>query len=226
MFTEANRSERTMGEKPTTRRFLFDQSFDAAAVRVPERKPVTLKPEQVDALKQESFDDGFAAGHKVGAEEQLSQLMTTLEALGGRVEGLMQARDAMYRALEVETRAAILAIACRMLPAFVAQHGTGEIEALFAQALASMVKEPRLVVRVHEQQCELLNERFLALAAVQAYAGRVVVMADETIKLGDCRIEWAEGGIERRIEGTWNAIEQIVMPETVQETYPNQDQPL
>ncbi len=56
-----------MAESPPTRKFMFNKSFDmgsAAPTRAAERKPVTLNPDQFDALKKESYDAGVAAGQK------------------------------------------------------------------------------------------------------------------------------------------------------------------
>jgi flagellar assembly protein FliH len=75
-----------------------------------------------------------------------------------------------------------------------------------------MVHEPRLVVRVNEAQFDVLNDKISALAGQKAYAGKVVVLADAEIAAGDCRIEWADGGMERNTATMMQKIEKAVAP--------------
>src|SRR5579863_5843784 len=81
----------SMTELPSIRKFLFDHSFDQmadAASRDPARKPMLMKPEQIDALKKESYDSGFAEGKKAGADEQTSQLANVLTRLDERLTNM------------------------------------------------------------------------------------------------------------------------------------------
>jgi len=76
-----------MADNPSVRKFMFDTSFDSAVDQraAPERKPVTLKPEQIDALKKEAWDEGFAAGQKASGDEKQHQLMVTLAQMESRM---------------------------------------------------------------------------------------------------------------------------------------------
>ena len=174
-----------MADTPPVRKFLFDKSFDgltgAHPAAAPERKPVTLKPEQVDALKKEAWDSGFAAGQKVVAEEQSRRLAATLAQIENRMGQLIDNFQAVIKEQEAQTRRAVLAIARKILPAFVSRHGLEEIEPLLAGAIGDMLREPRLVVRVHESQFDMINAQINEITAQKAYAGKVVMLADATI---------------------------------------------
>ena len=67
-------------------------------------------------------------------------------------------------------------------------------------------------MRIHESQFDQVNARIQETVARKAYAGKVVMLADEAIMPGDCRIEWADGGIERNAETTWKDVEQVIVP--------------
>lgn len=196
------------------RKYLFDRSFDdiAAAQRAQERKPVLMKPEQIDALKTEAHDKGFAMGKDAGRDEQTAKLTAVMATVGKNVEGLMKGIDALIAEQETHTRKLVLSIAKKILPDFTARHGLQEIEALLDGAVRDMSREPRLVVRVHETQAEAVTAQVEAIATQRAYTGKVVVLADAGVAAGDCRIEWADGGIERNTQTTMDAIEQTVLP--------------
>jgi flagellar assembly protein FliH len=200
------------GEAP--RKFMFDRSFDDATVvhRAQERKPVLMKPEQIDALRKEGFDAGFDAGKQADKDEQMVRLSLLMTLIEENITAVVARLDQMAREQEVNARHLVLAIAKKLLPTFTAQNGMQEIEALLAETLREMVREPRLVVRVHEGQFDIINERIQAIAVQRAYPGKVIVLADDDVAAGDCRVEWADGGVERNTQATWRAVEQTIIP--------------
>ncbi len=92
MFTDPTaRLDATDPETAAVRKFMFERSFDDASVshRAPERKPVLMKPEQIDALKKESFDAGVESGHKAGKDEQSAQLAALISTLDVNITKLI-----------------------------------------------------------------------------------------------------------------------------------------
>ncbi|MFY9288563.1 MAG: FliH/SctL family protein [Alphaproteobacteria bacterium] len=210
----------SMAETPSHRKFMFDRSFDGltAAQRGPApRAPVTLKPEQVDALKKEAYDAGYIAGQKAAAEQHAQGIQLSLNQLDSKISHLLQNFQDVQKEQDVQMRAAVLAIAKKLLPDLTAKHGLTEIQALLNDAIAEMVHEPRLVVRIHESEFDAVNTKIHEITVQKAYAGKVVVLADAEIAQGDCRVEWADGGIERNVQDSWQTIEQVVAPGNAQD---------
>ncbi len=202
-------------DPPVVKKFLFDRSFDGAKVvhRAVERLPVLLKPEQIDALKQESYDQGFAAGQKAGHDAQtaeqngvLAALTAALETLGGQMDALRTERDR-------DTRALAVTMVRKLMPVLMEREGVEEIEALLAATLRDMAREPRLVVRTTPSQFDAVEERIKTLTAQLGYGGQVILLADKEVAKGDCRIEWADGGVVRDTQTTVQSIEQTLLVE-------------
>ncbi len=105
-----------------------------------------------------------------------------------------------------------LSIVRKMMPDLAATTGMQEIEAMLSAAIAEMLHEPRLVVRVNESEFDSVNTKVQDIATQKAYAGKVVVLADAQIAAGDCRVEWADGGMERNTATTWTDVEAVVAP--------------
>jgi flagellar assembly protein FliH len=51
------------------------------------------------------------------------------------------------------------------------------------------------VVRINDSLYEAAHARIEALAKQSGFAGRLVILAEPDIATGDCRIEWADGGV-------------------------------
>jgi flagellar assembly protein FliH len=194
---------------------MFEHSFDGLAAgraAPPERKPVTLKPEQYDALKQESYDAGFGAGRQAGLDHQAAQVSALFTEVRGRLDLLLQEGPERQRQYEAFVREVAAAAVRKILPSFAAKQGMDEINALLAEAIGEMLNEPRLVVRVNEGEFDAVNAAVEKITAQAAYAGKVVLLADPEVASGDCRIEWADGGMERNTATTLDSIERLINP--------------
>ena len=216
MSTELKSPPATTTVEAPIRKFMFERSFDhdnGSRAQVRERRPVTLSPEQFDALKKEAYDAGFAVAKKASSEDQAQHLNVAVDRIGNHIGLLLQQTEAERQEKETRVREAVLAIARKVLPDFNKRHGLQEIEAVVAGIIGEMASEPRLVVRVNEAQFDQLNESLKAATEKQGFAGKVVLLADAQIGPDDCRIEWADGGIERNLQALWKNIGHAIAPD-------------
>jgi len=51
------------------------------------------------------------------------------------------------------------------------------------------------VVRINDSLYEAARERIERLAKQSGFQGRLVILAEPDIETGDCKIEWADGGV-------------------------------
>ncbi len=223
MYTETpapkTTKENAQTHKPQGRKFMFDVSFDNDAPRAaPERRPVLMKPEQMDQFAKENFDIGFAEGHKVGHEEQTRQLITTMNKIETRLSELIAQMAIIADAQFKQAREIAMAVVAKILPATARQNGLGEISQLIEQSLRDMLHEPRLVVRVNDSEFEAINIKIEEISARHAYSGKIVLLADTGIARGDCRIEWADGGVERNQSSVLQAVSGFINPDGIQQT--------
>ena len=100
-----------------------------------------------------------------------------------------------------------LAVARKIVPVLLDQQPLVEIEALLRESLSLLINEPRIVVRVPDALAESLGRRIDEVAQSCGFAGRVVLLPDTELSGADCRMEWADGGVERDTEKTWRDIE-------------------
>ena len=58
-----------------------------------------------------------------------------------------------------------------------------------------LVSTPHLVVRINDSLYEAAREQIERLAKQSGFEGRMVILAEPEIEAGDCKIEWADGGV-------------------------------
>jgi len=77
----------------------------------------------------------------------------------------------------------------------VAAEPLGEIVALVKDCFSHLVATPHLVVRINDELYDSAREKIERLAKQSGFEGRLVILAEPEIATGDCRIEWADGGV-------------------------------
>jgi flagellar assembly protein FliH len=66
-------------------------------------------------------------------------------------------------------------------------------------------------VRCHPDIADAVRERALARIANSGFTGRLVVLGDPELTIGDGRIEWADGGVVRDTAALAAGIEQRIV---------------
>lgn len=202
-----------MTEVNQPRKYLFDLAFDgeegAALPEMDKPKP-TYSEEQLEAAKKEAYESGLAAGKKAqlaAQEQQIAALLAKVEKQAGAL--IQESTDVWARQI-TQLHEVAFVIARKILPSYVAHHGMDEIEALIDRVLSDMSREPRLVIRIAEASFDDASAKINALAANQAFAGKLVLLSDPDLGVSDCRVEWADGGIERDTKAIWEEIDRIM----------------
>lgn len=179
-------------------KFLFDVDFGAGAA--PEKTQALSLAAHEAALKEaraQGYREGFAAAQAEARSEAQRSTTTSLERLASGLAALgPQLRDIEGR-LEADAVEVAVAIAKKLVPTLIEREPLGEIMALVAGCLAHLTNAPHVVVRVNVAVYPEARERLEALVRTHGFDGRLVVLAEPDIRPGDCRVEWADGGMVR-----------------------------
>jgi flagellar assembly protein FliH len=143
------------------------------------------------------FAEGYAAGEQGVTAKAAKQLSAAATALGERVAAIAASLDDNRKSTLAEAVELAASIARKLASSLVATHPTAEIEALVAECLASLENVPHLVIRCHTELADAVRELATDRIAASGFAGRLVVMGDPEIAIGDCRLEWVDGGLVR-----------------------------
>jgi flagellar assembly protein FliH len=102
------------------------------------------------------------------------------------------------------------AVARKLAPELIAAEPVAEIEALARSCFRQLIAAPHVVVRIAEPIYEVAHQRLEEIARLAGLEGRLVVLAEPGMAVGDCRIEWADGGVARDRASTEAAIVEAV----------------
>jgi flagellar assembly protein FliH len=184
----------------------------AAAQNAPPPAPPepTYSLAELQSAENAARDQGYAEG--VASTERLTQarLVEATEALRAQMHAI---GDTQARAMEaVERQAAHLTLLSlrKLFPAYLERSGTQEIEALLHAAFEQALDEPRILVRCPEDVREALEPVIHRTAELAGFDGKLSIISDPGLARTDCRIEWAEGGIERDTRAFLAAVEKAI----------------
>ena len=188
------------------KKFLFDTNdFDKPA---PVEQPaITYSEDQLMMAKTQAYAQGK---NEAAAEARTSQETQTHQLLGQlimQLERLIAAED--RREIENMTAATRLAMTVthKLLPQLAEKFSLPEIERVILESLEVRKDEQRIAIMVSAQHLEVLKERLDRLAIERGFAGKLILIADDTLGASDCRVEWADGGAERMYERLFAQIE-------------------
>ena len=193
----------------TPEKFLFDlNDFSDDTPVNAEDVEQSFSEDELNRAREESFKLGVQDATQKIRQEQDERSLACFEKITAQLTQLIQAEN--QRALEksLDTTRLTLSIVKKLMPYFSETYSQAEITSLIKQSLKDRPDEPRLVVVVHDTLLDPLREKIDDIAKGQAFQGQVVIIADETMSPQDCRVEWADGGIEREFKVVYNAIEQ------------------
>lgn len=190
-------------------KFLFDTDFSAPD-RSRERAPTPAEVAQkVADAEARAYRAGYEAALREAKVESDRRAAQALEEIGTAIKGIAARFAGIETRMETEAVDVAVAVARKLCSELIAREPLGEITALVSDCFSHLVATPHLVVRINDALYEAAHDNIERMATHSGFQGRLVILAEPTIATGDCRIEWADGGVvlERAaIEGKINEL--------------------
>lgn len=181
----------------------FDKPFqDAAPVEAeaafePEPPPPSYSQAELDAAESRGFVAGQIEGTSQALERQEHQVALALGDIAGALPTLASQMAAAVAAVERQAAELVLLAAEKVLPALNAEVGRNEVALLLARAFEQALDEPKVAVRCDPALRDQLDGMVRVAAERAGFTGKVTLLGDAALAGGGCRVEWAEGGLER-----------------------------
>jgi flagellar assembly protein FliH len=177
-------------------KFLFDTDF-AAPDRARDRATAAEVAQKVADAEARAYRDGYDAALREARVESDRRIALALETIGVAIKGIAAGLSGVERRMETEAVDVAVAVSRKLATELIAREPLGEITSLVADCFAQLVSTPHIVVRINEALYDAAHARIETLAKQSGFAGRLVILAEPDIQTGDCRIEWADGGVVR-----------------------------
>jgi flagellar assembly protein FliH len=176
-------------------KFLFDQDFGAPDHTRQKAATAAEIAEQVAAAEARGYRTGFEAAQREAKAESDRRSAQALAEIGGAIQSIANRFAGIEARMETEAVDVAVSVARKLCNELVAVEPLTEIESLVRDCFSHLVSTPHLVVRINDQLYDAAHARIEAMAKQSGFQGRLVILAEPEIATGDCRIEWADGGV-------------------------------
>jgi flagellar assembly protein FliH len=176
-------------------KFLFDMDFSAPDKT--REKPATPAEiaQKIANAEAKAYRAGFDAAQREAKAESDRRAALALEEIGIAIKGIASRFAGIETRMETEAVDVAVAVARKLCGELIAAEPLGEITGLVSDCFSHLVSTPHLVVRINDSLYEGARERIEKLSKQSGFEGRLVILAEPEIATGDCRIEWADGGV-------------------------------
>ena len=176
-------------------KFLFDVDFAAPdKARAPVVTPAEIA-EKIANAEAHAYRAGFDAAHREAKAESDRRAALALEEIGVAISSISTRFSAIESRMETEAVEVAVSVARKLCSELIANEPLTEMMALVHDCFKHLVATPHIVVRINDQLYDEARERIEKLAKQSGFQGKLVILAEPEIENGDCKIEWADGGV-------------------------------
>ena len=200
----------------SAQRFKFDRCFDGRLQDLgdaADRPNPLYTADDVAGARAQGYAEGHASACAAAeAQRQAFELRLdqTLGAMTREMGSLLEQTNAATA--EIGRQAALVAAAVgrKLLPRLYRENACAEIEDFITRTFQQLPSDRPVTVRIATASTCDLASRIAAAAAANGLEKSVRMLGDGSMAEGDCRIEWAGGGVLRDQERLWREIEALI----------------
>ncbi len=199
-----------------TQKFMFDTQDFGVDTSAEEKAPIFTE-EQMLAARAEGHVQGRAEALKEARASQEEKTMHACEKMLAQAGKLLEAETRREILKQTQSLDMVLHVIEKVAPSLASAGALAEALKTITMGLEEHREEPRIVVTVHDSLFQAIKERVDKISADRNFTGKLIVMADPAIPPTDCRVEWADGGMERSFDRLLSAINEEIkkMKETL-----------
>nr|WP_314257896.1 hypothetical protein [uncultured Devosia sp.] len=188
-------------------RFKFDLDMGSgpkAANASQAPAPVATMPEDLVAqliaqAREEAYAEGVAAGERNASAVAAQTLAAAAGTLATQTAEMAASLDDATLELRRDAVELAASVGRKLALHLLARFPTLELDALIAECMQSLNGVPHLVIRCNPAIADAIRDIATGHMQTSGFSGRLVVMGEPDLRLGDGRLEWVDGGLVRDI---------------------------
>ncbi len=194
---------------PSPIRFAFDLDLGQSS----DKSRVIGENTLADMLKkaeERGYARGLSEGENAATATAAKALSDDAKKLVQKAHEIEAAADALHKKTMTDAIEFALSVARKLAGNMIARKPLGEIKDLISECFASLEDVPHLVIRCNPKLADKVKEEAEAQRKTSGFSGRLVILGEPEISLGDARLEWVDGGLVRDISAISAQIDERV----------------
>ncbi len=180
-------------------------------------EPVFTQTE-MDAAKKQALEEGRLQGLEEGRENAWQEAMVSIEKQNSDTLNMIDA--SLKELLEISQNCSqtafttavdfAMAVCRKVVPALAEKNAIGEIRGLLEKNFHFFKDEAKISLRLNPFLADKVKPVLADLVKKESYAGKIAVIRDDSLPIGDCHVEWKNGGLQRNAQDVLNQTEELV----------------
>lgn len=178
-----------------------------------EKIEVTYSAAQLHESEEEGYQRGVVDGINQGRKELFElnqQINDALNVIAPKMEELFKLYVDKVNNSTKETSTLALQIAKKIAGDALGESPMAVIEPSVTKCLSFLFNEPEVNIIINETLIEECNQRMEEIVSQSQFSGKVHILGSPNIGLGDCKIEWNNGGAEISANSRIKQIEEVI----------------
>jgi flagellar assembly protein FliH len=208
-FDPQNMVAKPMRKKPATKPKVEEEP--------PPPPPPTFSEDELKNAERDGYQRGFLDGIKEGQiqaqneQAAVEQALTEiLQNFTGCVGPIFEHHKQTVEWLRSEMPKLAISVARKVTADAVSLDGLQVIEHTILGAIETVIGEPTAIVTVNPRVADVLRNKCAKIIARAQSACVITVVANESVRLQDYRVEWKYGNIERDTAQVWHRVERAI----------------
>lgn len=184
-------------------------------VVIPEQEPVVpiiqgYTEEEVAQKVAEAEARGYHRGQEEAQRAQEQSEDTLIKEIGAKLVTLSETKQSLEEKIKEDFRQMAEVLLLKFIPLI--QKGMAEqlINKFISDNFHKFVKEPKLSFYFNPEMISKAQEIIGKIAHKTDFEGKITLHKDASIAVDDCRIEWANGGVERNSQRLQNQAKELL----------------
>lgn len=190
---------------PAPARFTFDLDLGGR-----QRRGSAVTDASLEAMLQEARSEGVAEGLAEAERSAITRLAAAADSIAESAAMMAEALENAQKQALADAVDLSAAIARKLAESLIASQPAAELDALIAECLTTIEATPHLLVRCHPDLADTIRAATQERIAASGFSGRLIIIGDPELAVGDGRIEWADGGIVRDSAAIAGAVDEAI----------------
>ena len=187
-------------------------------ISIPVSSVPVFSSDQLNAAEEKAREEGRQLGLEEGREAAWQEAMVSLEKQNADIlSSIDSSLKNIFAGLEKNAQTSIdtaldfaMAVCKKALPALCETNAILEIRDLLEKNLHFLKDEPKISLRLNPFLADQIKPVLTDLVKKEAYGGKIAVIRDDALAVGDCRVEWKNGGLEKNVQDVLNHTEELI----------------
>jgi flagellar assembly protein FliH len=176
-------------------KFTFDEEFGTEGGRSSRNR--AQEQSRLDDAEQQGYFRGQIEGRRETEQEAAMRAAVALEKVAAAAAAILARLDSETARFETVASTLALAFARKLAGDIALRAPLAALESAAADCFRQLVGVPHVVVRIEQEMIDQAKTKLDRMARERGYEGRIVVLGEPGLALGDFVIEWADGGMIR-----------------------------